>query len=87
MSEVSFNQLTPGDRVSVSGYRQGNKAYRQRLLAMGLTPNTPITFVRRAPMGDPVQLRVRNCELSLRQEEAALLILLREETACVENSE
>ncbi len=73
MSEVRLAELLPGEQGRVCGFYPGDLAYRQQLLAMGLTPNTVFTVVRRAPLGDPVQLRVHNYALSLRQREAELL--------------
>lgn len=37
---------------------------------MGLVPGTPVTVQREAPLGDPLELRVRNYALSLRRAEA-----------------
>jgi len=78
MSAVCLSELKPGEHGRICGYRQGDKVYRQRLLAMGLTPNTPFVLVRRAPMGDPIQIRVRNFSLSLRKDEASILLIERE---------
>ncbi len=78
MSAVCLSELQPGDRGRVCGYRQGDKRYRQQLLAMGLTPNTPFTLVRKAPLGDPVQIWVRNFSLSLRKDEANILLIEKE---------
>ena len=43
---------------------------RCRLLDMGLTPRTRVTLQKVAPMGDPIEIRVRGYELTLRIEEA-----------------
>ncbi len=43
----------------------------RRLMEMGLLPGTKIRVVRVAPLGDPIELRVRNYSLSLRRVEAA----------------
>ena len=79
MKAVALSELQPGESATVRGFERGqqSKSYRQKLLAMGLTPNTQFEVVRRAPMGDPVQIRVRNFHLSLRQAEASLLIIER----------
>jgi ferrous iron transport protein A len=45
-------------------------AYRRRLLAMGLLPGTVFHILRVAPLGDPVELRVRGSLISLRKQEA-----------------
>ena len=62
-----------GDTGKVTGLGKENKAYRQKLLAMGLTPGTTFNVVRYAPMGDPVEISVRGFALSLRKDEAAIL--------------
>jgi ferrous iron transport protein A len=43
----------------------------RRLMEMGLLPGTPVRVVRVAPLGDPLELRVRGYSLSLRRAEAA----------------
>lgn len=70
---VLLSELKPGDTAKISGFYQGDAAYRRKLLAMGLTPDTQFEVIRRAPLGDPVQIKVRNFFLSLRQNEASLL--------------
>ncbi len=77
MSPIRLSDLTAGEYAKISGYRPGSKAYRQRLLSMGLTPNTPFQLVRRAPFGDPVEIRIRGFSLSLRQHEAEILLVER----------
>ena len=59
-----------GSRVQVLSIEVAH-ASRQRLLEMGLTVGSPIEVVRFAPMGDPVEIRVRGYHLSLRKAEAA----------------
>ncbi|MGV2829358.1 FeoA family protein [Myxosarcina sp. GI1(2024)] len=51
------------------------KAYKRKLLAMGLTPGTEFTVTRVAPLGDPVEIKVRGFKLSLRKDEAAALVI------------
>ena len=74
---TAFSELSAGDRVRVLGFKKGNVEYRQKLLAMGLTPQTEFSFVRRAPLGDPVELKVKGCSFSLRLKEATLLNIQR----------
>ena len=42
---------------------------------MGLTKTTQFTVVRRAPLGDPIEIRVRGFSLSLRKNEADALLV------------
>ena len=48
----------------------GEGALRQHFLDMGIIPNVDITMVKHAPMGDPIELRLHNYELTLRLEDA-----------------
>ena len=42
----------------------------ERLEEMGLTPGEPVEIVRYAPLGDPIEIKIRGYLLSLRKEEA-----------------
>jgi ferrous iron transport protein A len=62
----------------IVGYAKGNSAYREKLLAMGLTRGTEFTVKRVAPLGDPLEIHVRGFALSLRKHEAAALLVEQE---------
>lgn len=49
----------------------GQPGFRRRLMEFGLVPGTTVEVVRVAPLGDPLQLLVRGCRLSIRLAEAA----------------
>jgi ferrous iron transport protein A len=66
-------ELAVGDRGRIVGFAAGDREYRQRLLAMGLTPGTEFEVARLAPLGDPVEIRVRGFSVSLRKGEASVL--------------
>ncbi len=73
---LTLKDLQVGERARVSGYIAGDaagNAYRRKLLSMGLTPGAELAVTRVAPMGDPVEIRVRGFALSVRREEAAAL--------------
>ncbi len=71
----SIIDLKVGSKAKIVSFAKGNKVYRQKLLTMGLTPGTEFTLTRLAPMGDPVEINVRGFALSLRKDEAAMLII------------
>lgn len=52
----------------------------RRLMEMGLLPGTTVRVVRVAPLGDPIELRVRNYSLSVRRAEAARIAVRPEGT-------
>jgi ferrous iron transport protein A len=56
----------------------GLEGARQRLQEMGLIRGTVVRFVRAAPLGDPIEIRVRGYSLSLRRQEADGVIVERE---------
>ena len=57
----------------------GEGALRLRFLDMGLIPGTKVTLRKVAPMGDPIQIRVRGYELTIRREDAARITLKEEQ--------
>ena len=65
-----LSDLKSGDSARVAGYAEGGRAYRKKLLSMGLTPGAELKVTRYAPMGDPVEIQVRGFALSLRKQEA-----------------
>ena len=48
----------------------GEGGLRQHFLDMGVLPGVPVTLVKYAPMGDPMELRVHGYELTLRRADA-----------------
>ena len=55
------------ERVELKG------ATKRRLIEMGITPGTKITVLKRAPLGDPIEINVRGYELSLRKSDAEMI--------------
>ena len=68
---MTLKDLQVGDRAKVTGFLEGGGAYRRKLLSMGLTPGAELSVTRVAPMGDPMEIRVRGFALSVRRDEAA----------------
>ena len=67
--------MKPEEKAVITGYREGRKEYRRKLLSFGLTQGTEITMKKTAPLGDPVEISVRGYSLSLRKAEAEVLEL------------
>ena len=49
----------------------GTPSLKRRLMEMGITPAAAIQAIRWAPLGDPLDIKIRGYHLSLRREEAA----------------
>jgi ferrous iron transport protein A len=74
---IEFSQLNVGDKATIEECRlldissgSTSSSQVQRLMMMGLIPGTSFTVVRVAPLGDPIEIKVRGFNLSLRREEA-----------------
>ncbi len=66
---MTLDQLPIGQEavITIVG---GEGALRLRFLDMGLIPKTRVTVMKTAPMGDPIEIRLRGYELTIRKEEA-----------------
>ena len=64
-----WSALKIGEKARVLGFELPPE-HRQRLLEMGLTVGAECEVVRFAPMGDPIDIKVRGYQLSLRKKEA-----------------
>ena len=64
LNELPIGQSAVITHVGASG------ALRQHFLDMGLIPNAEVKMIKRAPMGDPIEVRIRSYDLTLRAAEA-----------------
>lgn len=69
---MTLDKLPAGQSAVIDAVG-GEGPLRLRLLELGLLPGTKITVTRLAPGGDPMELRLRGYELSLRRGDAALI--------------
>ena len=69
-----LTQLNPGES-GVMLSLAGDDAFSRRMMAMGFVPDTPITLLRRAPMGDPLLISLRGVRLMLRRTGAERILL------------
>lgn len=67
LDEVKINQNAIITKVG------GEGALRGRLLDMGLIPKTVVSVIKFAPMGDPIEIRLRGYELTIRKDDAAMI--------------
>lgn len=68
--DLSLDRLGPGESGVILRL-EGDAPVVRRLMELGLVPGTPVEVVRRAPLGDPIELRLREVHLSVRRSEAA----------------
>jgi ferrous iron transport protein A len=72
VSVRTLNHLKDGQSGTIGGLRL-QQSSTVRLMEMGLFEGSRVTMLRRAPMGDPMEIQVGDYRLSLRREEAALV--------------
>jgi len=72
---MQLKDLNLGAKAKIKSLKTGDKAYRNKLIAMGLIPGTQVTLERIAPLGDPIEISVRGYALSLRKDEAQIIEL------------
>jgi ferrous iron transport protein A len=69
LADVALGQSARVARV------EGARAFRRRLLEMGLVPGTEVRVVTVAPLGDPLRIEVRGGQWSVRRNEAAQIVV------------
>ena len=71
---LPLSSLAPGTAAKVSEIKVAS-ASRPRLMEMGLLVGTPVELIRFAPLGDPVEIKVRGYHLTLRRHEADQILV------------
>lgn len=72
MSIVKLADMKPGVSGVVEAL-EGHGNIQHRLVDMGVVKGSPITVVKVAPLGDPVEVKVKGTALALRKNEAAMI--------------
>ncbi|HEY5945877.1 MAG TPA: FeoA family protein [Kofleriaceae bacterium] len=73
----SLAEIPLGKTATISSV-DGPRAFRRRLLEMGLVPGVEVRVVTIAPLGDPLRIEVRGGQWSIRRAEAAQIHVERE---------
>jgi Fe2+ transport system protein FeoA len=69
---MRLHEMQPGQNAIIRHLKHSG-ARLQRLLEMGVCEGGQVTLVRRAPLGDPLEIKLTDCHLSLREDDAALI--------------
>ena len=72
---ITLDKLPIGKEGYISSIECEDKALRNHILNMGLTPNVEVKLIKTAPMGDPLEIRVRGYELTIRKSDASKIKL------------
>ena len=69
-----LNELKIGE-TGVIKIVEGEGRVRRRLFDMGITPGARVYLRKKAPLGDPIEITIRGYELTLRKNEAILVVM------------
>ncbi|MCA9400132.1 MAG: ferrous iron transport protein A [Candidatus Omnitrophica bacterium] len=71
---IPLYELTLGQKAIIVDFMDDSDI-SQRIEEMGVTPNEEIEMIRSAPLGDPLEIKIRGYLLSLRKEEAKKVLV------------
>ncbi len=71
----TLNSLPYGTEARVVSV-DGESAVARRLMEMGVVPGAPVCVIKAAPLGDPIEVRVRGYHLALRRAEAQTITVV-----------
>lgn len=72
---MTLDQLKIGKDAYIESVETPEVSLRKHILDMGLTPGVEVTMIKVAPMGDPMEIRVRGYELTIRKDDAKYINL------------
>lgn len=73
-STVTLRDLKEGDHALIEAV-QGKGAFKRRLLEMGFIPGTSVFIKKYAPLRDPIEFVIKGYHVSLRREEAQMVLV------------
>ena len=71
---MNLSELAVGATAIVRDFPKSGTTF-VRLREMGLLPGTRVTLVRTAPLGDPLEIKIRGYHLTLRKSQAAHVVV------------
>lgn len=77
---ATLADLKAGQTATVAGYAHEDQ-HSSRLMQFGIIEGAEIEILRRAPTGDPIEIRVMGYALSLRASEARVVLVTTSDTA------
>ena len=77
-SALPLSELAVGDSAYIEAIH-ADGALKRRLMDMGLTKNTKVQLQKVAPLGDPLEIKLRGYDLTLRKSEASLVSVVKSE--------
>lgn len=69
----SLLDMKPGQSATINSVETSMASLKERLEAVGFTSGEKVTFLRKAPFGDPLEIELMNTRLCIRKNEAAII--------------
>lgn len=73
MPLITLDKISIGQRARITGFTSVETNFRRKLLSLGIMPGAEVEILRTAPMGDPIQIKLRGASVSLRRSEASII--------------
>lgn len=73
-AKTSLNSLSSGESGKISGIK-GSGILKKRLRELGITAGQEVRIIKSAPLDDPIEIKIRNYNISLRREEADKILI------------
>lgn len=71
---ISLNKLKSGEEAIIRDFGENNSV-EEYLMELGLMVGTHVTLIKSAPLGDPIEIKVRGYFLSIRRSEAQFILV------------
>lgn len=74
MEEKTLKSLNPGESGTIIRIK-GKGPIKRRLMDMGIVRGSEVTVEKRAPLGDPIEIKIKDYSLTLRKEDAENILI------------
>lgn len=71
----TLDEIEKGETLKVVSIEDSSDELRSHILNMGLTPGVEVTLIKKAPLGDPLEFRLRGYELALQKKDASKIVV------------
>jgi Fe2+ transport system protein FeoA len=71
---TTLNEMAPGKKGRILKVG-GRGVMKKRIVDMGMVPGAEVEVERYAPLGDPIEIKIKGYHLSLRKEDASMIMI------------
>lgn len=74
-NETTLDTLKPGEKAKILKVRVKGASFRRKLFDMGMVAGSEVELVRNAPLGDPLEFKIKGYNLSIRKLDASDIVV------------